>query len=339
VQRNHTFFTKTLMRIETCQVCNKKIRFGRNCLKCRDCRSLCHPECKAKVPLPCIPSVPTPKKIQDAGLASFCPNSIPRVPAILVHCITEIERRGLTDVGIYRVPGSEKVKKELKERLLKVRGQAALDKVSDVNVICGVVKDFLTHLREPVLTFRLHNTFMAAIDAGSGEDVLAGLLEAIAELPPCNKDTLAYLILHIQKVASFSEANKMPLESLAKIFGPTLVGHASAKPDPSVQWKDAEKQPKVVQRLLNITPDYWRQYLSPMENPEPVMASPNLGSTRTSPAGFTSPSTPEQRPVPESPFLGSCQQSPRTHRAAANRGAVTPGFSQRRNGNFFPSLN
>ena len=43
---------------------------------------------------------------QDAGLASFCPNSIPRVPAILVHCVTEIERRGLTDVGIYRVPGS-----------------------------------------------------------------------------------------------------------------------------------------------------------------------------------------------------------------------------------------
>ena len=37
----------------------------------------------------------------------------------------------------------------------------------------------------------------------------------------------------------------MPMESLAKIIGPTLVGHASAKPDPSVQWKDAEKQPKV----------------------------------------------------------------------------------------------
>ena len=32
-----------------------------------------------------------------------------------------------------------------------------------MNVICGVVKDFLTHLREPILTFRLHNTFMAAI--------------------------------------------------------------------------------------------------------------------------------------------------------------------------------
>ena len=52
-------------------------------------------------------------------------------------------------------------------------------------------------------------------------------------------------LLLLLRVASFSEANKMPLESLAKIFGPTLVGHASAKPDPSVQWKDAEKQPKV----------------------------------------------------------------------------------------------
>ena len=41
----------------------------------------------------------------------------------------------------------------------------------------------------------------------------------------------------------------MPLESLAKIFGPTIVGHASVKPDPSVQWKDAEKQPKVTNPL------------------------------------------------------------------------------------------
>ena len=124
----------------------------------------------------------------------------------------------------------------------------------------------------------------------------------------------------------------MPLESLAKIFGPTIVGHASAKPDPSVQWSDVEKQPKacalilsfpsyhytlsptllhpphslptsphppppslqVVLRLLNISPDYWRQYLSPMENPEP-MTSPNIGSAQSSP-GFTSPATPEQRP-------------------------------------------
>ena len=47
------------------------------------------------------------------------------------------------------------------------------------------------------------------------------------------------------RVAFFSDANKMPMESLAKIFGPTIVGHGSSRPDPSVQWKDTEKQPKV----------------------------------------------------------------------------------------------
>ena len=61
-----------------------------------------------------------------------------------------------------------------------------------------------------------------------------------------------------------------------------------------------------VLRLLNISPDYWRQYLSPMENPEPV-TSPNVGSAHSSP-GFNSPSTPEQRPGQASVEV-SCSQT------------------------------
>lgn len=36
------------------------------------------------------------------------------VPALVVHCTNEVENRGLSEVGIYRVPGSEKDVKELK---------------------------------------------------------------------------------------------------------------------------------------------------------------------------------------------------------------------------------
>ena len=57
---------------------------------------------------------------------------------------------------------------------------------------------------------------------------------------------------YLSRVASFSDANKMPRESLAKIFGPTIVGHGSSRPDPSVQWKDAEKQPKVHYMYMHI---------------------------------------------------------------------------------------
>lgn len=38
----------------------------------------------------------------------------PMVPALVVHCTNEVENRGLSEVGIYRVPGAEKDVKELK---------------------------------------------------------------------------------------------------------------------------------------------------------------------------------------------------------------------------------
>ena len=82
-------------------------------------------------------------------------------------------------------------------------------------------------------------------DQESDEEGLAGTLEAIADLPPCNKDTLAFLILHLQKVAAHCDANKMPLLSLAKVFGPTVVGHGSANPSPSVMWADSQRHAKV----------------------------------------------------------------------------------------------
>lgn len=36
------------------------------------------------------------------------------VPALVVHCLREVECRGLNELGIYRVPGSEREVKSLK---------------------------------------------------------------------------------------------------------------------------------------------------------------------------------------------------------------------------------
>ena len=46
-------------------------------------------------------------------------------------------------------------------------------------------------------------------------------------------------------MASYSDANKMPVASLAKVFGPTLVGYSSETPQPSSMWKETQLQPKV----------------------------------------------------------------------------------------------
>ncbi len=41
-------------------------------------------------------------------------------------------------------------------------GNPGLDKVSDINVICGVLSSFLKSLKEPILTFRMHPIFVKA---------------------------------------------------------------------------------------------------------------------------------------------------------------------------------
>ena len=61
------------------------------------------------------------------------------------------------------------------------------------------------------------------------------------------------------RVASYSDANKMPVASLAKVFGPTIVGHGSANPEPSVMWQDTQKQPKVIKQCAVAGwEDVWR---------------------------------------------------------------------------------
>ena len=70
-------------------------------------------------------------------------------------------------------------------------------------------------------------------------------MEAIAKLPPCNKDTLAFMILHLQRVASNSVANKMHLSNIATVFAPTIVGSGVAKPTGADLIRDVKYQPKV----------------------------------------------------------------------------------------------
>jgi hypothetical protein len=52
--RPHAFCQKTVIKPETCEPCGKRIKFSKLALKCRDCKATCHPECKDKVPLPCV---------------------------------------------------------------------------------------------------------------------------------------------------------------------------------------------------------------------------------------------------------------------------------------------
>jgi len=264
MNRKHQFVQKNNFKTEVCAPCQKRIKFGKVCYKCRECRVISHPECREKVALPCVPTGSAQKTPSKAGygqiLADHTPRSSPMVPALVVHCVNEIEARGMSEVGLYRVPGSEREVRELKEKFLAGRGCPNLTQ-ADVHTLTGVVKDFLRSLREPLIP---HSMWFMFTQAAANPDMTDGesdLFQAISELPQPNRDTLAFMLLHLQKVADSLET-KMSVSNLSKILGPTIVGYSTADPQPEEIMKEVGAQASTMEKLINIDTDYWNTFLT-----------------------------------------------------------------------------
>ncbi|XP_074925947.1 rac GTPase-activating protein 1-like [Chelonoidis abingdonii] len=330
----HLFTSKTVIRPESCSVCGSRARFGRVVLRCRQCHLLLHPECRGRCPSLCIPG-PRPRP-REGVLADFAPPVAPRVPALVVQCVSEVERRGLTETGLYRVPGAEPLVREWKQKLLRAKGALpSLGRVGDVHVVCGVLKDFLRGLKEPLVTFHLHPVFLRAADIPDEAACQAALCHVVSKLPPANQDTLAFLMLHLLRVAQSPEC-RMDELNLARVFGPTLVGHGTSSPTPLAVLEDTPQQCKVMARLLSLPPEFWRRFVGmELENLVPAAASNPLALNKQERL-FCPLSSPEMNSTQLNP-TGCCLPDPRRS-CVGTTGTGLQVLGSRKMGRFFPSL-
>lgn len=271
--RPHNFSQKTFLKPETCGYCTKKIRFGSVGAKCSDCRTNVHGDCKDKFTVSCLSQSVTPlasKTGSSMGYVSdYTPSIAPMVPALIVHCVNEIEDRGLTEVGLYRISGSDRDVKALKERFLRNNGIPNLAEV-DVHVMCGCVKDFLRSLKDRLIPLKMWTIFSNASESIPSEEencVNKEFYRAVENLPQANRDTLAYLIMHFQRISECPEV-KMPLSNFAKIFGPTIVGYSCPEPDQHMMFAETQVQYNVMFALLNIPTEYWNKFID-LSQPTP----------------------------------------------------------------------
>ena len=86
------------------------------------------------------------------------------IPWVVEKLLTDIERRGLDEVGLYRVPGSVSSVKAL-TAALNVGEDVDMDddRWIDVNVIAGTFKSWLRELPESLLTPALYDKFILAV--------------------------------------------------------------------------------------------------------------------------------------------------------------------------------
>uniref|UniRef100_A0A4X2KH41 ABR activator of RhoGEF and GTPase n=1 Tax=Vombatus ursinus TaxID=29139 RepID=A0A4X2KH41_VOMUR len=147
-----------------------------------------------------------------------------KVPYIVRQCVEEVEKRGIEEIGIYRISGVATDIQALKA-VFDANNKDVLVMLSDmdINAIAGTLKLYFRELPEPLLTDRLYPAFMEGIalsDPAAKENCMMHLLRT---LPDPNLITFLFLLEHLKRVAEKEPINKMSLHNLATVFGPTLL--------------------------------------------------------------------------------------------------------------------
>uniref|UniRef100_A0A8C4UKF9 Rho GTPase-activating protein SYDE1 n=1 Tax=Falco tinnunculus TaxID=100819 RepID=A0A8C4UKF9_FALTI len=150
-----------------------------------------------------------------------------KVPLLIQKCVAEIEKRGLKVVGLYRLCGSAAVKKELRDAFEQDSAAVTLSEqlYPDINVITGILKDYLRELPTPLITPTLYHIVLEAMAKRAPRSPPAER-EAITLLdclPDVEKATLTRLLDHLSLVASFHDFNRMNAQNIAVCFGPVLL--------------------------------------------------------------------------------------------------------------------
>ncbi|XP_017510629.2 rho GTPase-activating protein 12 isoform X2 [Manis javanica] len=162
-------------------------------------------------------------QVFGSNLANLCQRENSTVPKFVKLCIEHVEEYGLDVDGIYRVSGNLAVIQKLR---FAVNHDEKLDlndsKWEDIHVITGALKMFFRELPEPLFTFNHFNDFVNAIKQEPRQRVPA-VKDLIKQLPKPYQDTMHVLFRHLKRVIENGEKNRMTYQSIAIVFGPTLL--------------------------------------------------------------------------------------------------------------------
>ncbi|CAG5929196.1 unnamed protein product [Menidia menidia] len=146
------------------------------------------------------------------------------VPHVVRCCVEEVERRGMDEVGIYRISGTTgdigalkaAFNSNLREAVTRLRS-------TEVNAVSGVLKLYFRELPEPLIPTAMFQSLAKILDVQDWSTKMDSMLSLLQSCPDPNRHTFLYLLHHLQRVAQSQDVNKMSLLNLATVFGPSLL--------------------------------------------------------------------------------------------------------------------
>uniref|UniRef100_A0A672S0L2 Rho GTPase-activating protein 12-like n=1 Tax=Sinocyclocheilus grahami TaxID=75366 RepID=A0A672S0L2_SINGR len=131
---------------------------------------------------------------------------------------------GLGMDGLYRVSGNLAIIQKLR---FAVNHDEKVDlgdsKWEDIHVTTGALKMFFRELPEPLFPYAFFNNFITAIKMPDYKQKVQAVKDLMKQLPRPNHDTILALFKHLKKVIQHVDENRMTTQSVAIVFGPTLL--------------------------------------------------------------------------------------------------------------------
>ena len=240
------------------------------------------------------------------------PDTVDGVPLIVVRLTQEVERRGLTTEGLYRLSA---VKSQVEQMCadfeanprtvnmaVDVRSfvsEGAMSGVSlplifpflfrsvaqDVHVLTSVLKLYFRQLPEAVVPPPHARTLLALARDRHAEGVpipparharcLAAITTYVERaLPPVNYTTLAYTVLHLRRVAAHAAENRMKPANLGIVFGPTLLGAQTG--DSLASLMDMPFQSQLIELMIENAEQVFARYVHGHASPASANAVPGM---------------------------------------------------------------
>ncbi|XP_036055727.1 rho GTPase-activating protein 22 isoform X3 [Onychomys torridus] len=155
----------------------------------------------------------------------------PRLAPLLVEqCVDFIRERGLSEEGLFRMPGQANLVRDLQdsfdcgEKPLFDRSPFC-PSTTDVHTVASLLKLYLRELPEPVIPFARYEDFLSCaqlLTKDEGEGTLE-LAKQVSNLPQANYNLLRYICRFLDEVQAHSNVNKMSVQNLATVFGPNIL--------------------------------------------------------------------------------------------------------------------
>ncbi|XP_048518087.1 beta-chimaerin isoform X2 [Dendroctonus ponderosae] len=199
----HVFKPTTFKGLNWCELCaNFLWGFTLQGKKCEDCGVIAHIKCSEKFANDCVPDLKYLRGVFGIELTTLLSAYKTEIPFVVKKCVAEVEARGLTTEGIYRLSGFADEIDAIKMALDKdgEKADLSMEKYPNVNVITGALKLYLRILPVPLITFEIHPRLIDAIQHSDQDLRLSSIKHALLLLPKPHYDTLKFMIQHLHRL-------------------------------------------------------------------------------------------------------------------------------------------